>query len=118
MAGVGTYDGWTLHFGLIFYGLVRRRYSTAEGKAMAEDQFADGIDPKVASHLAESMDEAPGPETKRPSPPTAADGQQWPDGSGKHRHPKEHDVQRGRLGHEAAVNAVHRITPPDTPHSS
>lgn len=85
---------------------------------MAEHQFGDDIKPEVASHLAESMDEAPGPETKRPAPPTAADGKQWPDGSGKHRHPKEHDIQHGRPGHEAAVNAVHRITPPDTPHSS
>ncbi|MCB5272902.1 hypothetical protein BJG92_00414 [Arthrobacter sp. SO5] len=85
---------------------------------MAEHHFGEEIEPSVASHLAESMGEAPGPETTRPAPPTAAEGQQWPDGSGKHRHPKEHDVQHGRMGHEAAVNAVHRTGKPDIPHSS
>ena len=85
---------------------------------MAEHHAGDRIEPGVASHLAESMDDAPGPENIRPAPPTSSDGQQWPDGNGKHRHPKEHDVKHGRPGQGAAVNAVHRITPPDTPHSS
>jgi hypothetical protein len=85
---------------------------------MAEHHPVDGIEPEVASHLAETMDEAPGPEPAHHLPPPASEGQQWPDGSGKHRHPKEHDAKHGRPGQEAAVNAVHRTGKPDVPHSS
>ena len=85
---------------------------------MAEDHSGEELNPEVASHLAEAMDQAPGPEPVRHLPPPAPEGQQWPDGSGKHRHPKEHDIKPGRAGHEAAVNAVHRTGRPDMPHSS
>lgn len=85
---------------------------------MAEHHFGEEIEPEVASHLAESMDEAPGPEPVHHAPPAASEGQQWPDGNGKHRHPKEHDIKQGRMGHEAAVNAVHRTGRPEMPHSS
>jgi hypothetical protein len=85
---------------------------------MAEHHSGEEIKPEVASHLAESMDEAPGPEPVRHVPPPASQGQQWPDGSGKHRHPKEHDTKPGRAGQEAAVNAVHRTGRPEMPHSS
>lgn len=85
---------------------------------MAEHRFGDGIQPEVASHLAGSMSDVPGPEITRPAPPTAADGKQWPDGSGKRRHPKDNDTAHGRIGNEAAVAAVHRTARPDVPHSS
>lgn len=85
---------------------------------MAEHHHGGQIAAEVAGHLAESIDEAPGPETTRPAPPSPAEGQQWPDGMGKRRHPKERDIQHGRMGHEAAVNAVHRTGKPDIPHSS
>ena len=85
---------------------------------MADHHAGDGIEPEVASHLAESIDEVPGPEPVHHVPPPASEGHEWPDGMGKHRHPKEHEPKLGRAGHEAAANAVHRITPPDTPHSS
>jgi len=85
---------------------------------MAEQRFGDEIEPEVASHLAGSMGDAPGPETRRPAPPTAAAGKQWPDGYGKRRHPKDNDTAHGRMGHEAGVTAVHRTARPDVPHSS
>lgn len=85
---------------------------------MEEHRFEDEIEPEVASHLVESIDDAPGPEVKRPAPPTASEGKQWPDGSGKRRHPKDNDTAHGRIGHEAAVTAVHRTARPDVPHSS
>jgi hypothetical protein len=85
---------------------------------MAAHRFGQGIGPEVANSLAASMGEAPEPETVRPAPPVASGGQQWPDGYGKHRHPKQHDIQHGRMGQEAAVNAVHRTGRPDMPHSS
>jgi hypothetical protein len=85
---------------------------------MGEHHSKESIEPEVAGHLAESIDEVPGPESKRPEPPSPAEGQQWPDGSGKHRHPKEHDTKHGRAAQEAAVNAVHRTGKPDLPHSS
>lgn len=85
---------------------------------MAEDHSGGGISPEVASHLAAAMDQAPGPGPVRRLPPPATEGQRWPDGSGKHRHPKERDIRTGRAGHEAAVNAVHRTGRPEMPHSS
>jgi hypothetical protein len=85
---------------------------------MAEHRFGNGIEPGVASHLVGSMDDAPGPETKRPAPPTVSEGMQWPDSSGKRRHPRDSDAARGRAGHQAAAAAVHRTARPDVPHSS
>jgi hypothetical protein len=85
---------------------------------MAEQRFGEEIEPEVASHLAGSMSEAPGPEIKRPAPPSTAEGKHWPDGSGKRRHPKDTDAAHGRIGQEAAVTAVHRTARPDVPHSS
>jgi hypothetical protein len=85
---------------------------------MAEHRFGDEIEPELANHLMGSMGEAPGPEPKRPAPPTASGGTQWPDGSGKRRHPKDNDAARGRAGQEAAAAAVHRTARPDVRHSS
>lgn len=85
---------------------------------MAEHHSGEGINPEVASHLVAAMDQVPGPEPVHHLSPPASEGQRWPDGSGKHRHPKERDVRAGRAGHEAAVNAVHRTGRPEMPHSS
>ncbi|MCU1530812.1 MAG: hypothetical protein JWO49_383 [Arthrobacter sp.] len=85
---------------------------------MAEHQFGPRIGPELAGRLAESMDKAPDAGPPRPTPPAAPEGQHWPDGNGKHRHPKQHDLKHGRMGQEAAVNAVHRTGRPDMPHSS
>ncbi|WP_427173259.1 hypothetical protein [Arthrobacter sp. 92] len=85
---------------------------------MPEHQHRGNLEPEIVSHLAESMDEVPPPETHRPEIPAAGAGQQWPDGSGKHRHPKERATDHGRVGHEAAPVAVHRTGRPDMPHSS
>ena len=83
---------------------------------MADHQFGEEIEPEVASHLAQSMAEAPGPETLHHSPPSAAKGQQWPDGSGKHRHPKDRDAGGGRQGQQVAAGAIHRQSRPQLPH--
>ena len=48
--------------------------------------------------------------------PPAAQGQQWPDGSGKHRHPKDRDAARGRQGQQVAAGAIHRQSRPQMPH--
>ncbi|MFF2030991.1 hypothetical protein [Arthrobacter sp. NPDC058192] len=82
---------------------------------MAEHQFGGEVQPEVASHLAQSMAEAPGPELGRVLP-SAAQGQQWPDGSGKHRHPKDRDTARGRQGQQVAAAATHRQSRPQMPH--
>jgi hypothetical protein len=47
-----------------------------------------------------------------------AGGHQWPDGNGKHRHPKDRGSSRGRVGQGAAVTAIHRTSRPQMPHSS
>ncbi|MGO4121165.1 hypothetical protein [Arthrobacter sp. YAF16] len=83
---------------------------------MADHHSNEEIEPEVASHLAESMDEVPGPESKRPEPPSPADGHEWPDGSGKHRHPKDRDVVRGQQGQQVADAAIHRQSRPQIPH--
>ena len=83
---------------------------------MADHQFGEEIEPEVASHLAQSMDEAPGPATLHHAPPAAAKGQQWPDGSGKHRHPKDRDAGGGRPGQQVAAGAIHRQSRPQLPH--
>lgn len=81
---------------------------------MAEHQ--PPIEPEVAGHLVASMNEAPRAEGKRPEPPSAADGQTWPDGSGKHRHPKDHDRAHGQQGQQATDGPVHRQSRPQLPH--
>ena len=83
---------------------------------MADHQFGEEIEPEVASHLAQSMAEAPGPETLHHAPASAAEGQQWPDGSGKRRHPKDRDAGRGRQGQQVAASAIHRQSRPQMPH--
>ncbi|MEO5993549.1 MAG: hypothetical protein ABIP92_08395 [Arthrobacter sp.] len=83
---------------------------------MADHHSKDEIEPEVAGHLAESMDEVPGPESKRPEPQSPDDGHEWPDGSGKHRHPKDHDVVRGQQGQQVADAAIHRQSRPQVPH--
>ncbi|XAS67757.1 hypothetical protein V3C33_20505 [Micrococcaceae bacterium Sec5.7] len=86
---------------------------------MAEKHAGEQIGADVASRLAESMDTP-----QMPEPATIAvaaamtEGQEWPDGSGKHRHPKDNGTDHGRAGHEAAVTAVHRTRRPQMPHSS
>jgi hypothetical protein len=84
---------------------------------MAEKNPGGQLEPELASHLAESMDEVPAPETPEPASPVNG-GRQWPDGNGKRRHPKERGTSHGRMGHEAAVTAVHRTGRPQMPHSS
>ena len=83
---------------------------------MADHQFGEEIEPEVASHLAQSMAEAPGPETLHHAPPGPGQGQQWPDGSGKQRHPKDRDTARGRQGQQVAAGAMHRQSRPQLPH--
>jgi hypothetical protein len=85
---------------------------------MAEKHPGGEIEPEMASHLAESMDEVPAPDALVAAGPAAGGSQQWPDGNGKRRHPKERGIAHGRIGHEAAVTAVHRTGRPQMPHSS
>jgi hypothetical protein len=93
--------------------------SMQKGRTMAAKHVAQQIKSEVASHLVESMDTAP-----MPAPATVAmtlassQGQAWPDGSGKTRHPKERGTNHGRAGQQAAVTAVHRTGRPQMPHSS
>lgn len=86
---------------------------------MAEKVTGAKIQPEVAIHLAEAMDmpTAPGPATT-PVTKAMTGEQHWPDGNGNKRHPKEVNGMQGRLGHEAAVTAVHRTGRPQMPHSS
>ncbi|MDR6504906.1 hypothetical protein [Arthrobacter oryzae] len=84
---------------------------------MAEKNPGGRLEPELATHLAESMDEVPAPELTAPAG-LANGGRQWPDGNGKRRHPKERGTAHGRMGHEAAVTAVHRTGRPQMPHSS
>ncbi|MFJ4266385.1 hypothetical protein ACIPY1_07490 [Paenarthrobacter nicotinovorans] len=86
---------------------------------MTANHNAEGIDPEVASHLVEAMDMAPMPETTGMPLALGADqGNQWPDGNGKRRHPKDRDQAHGRMGQGAAVTAIHRTSRPQMPHSS
>lgn len=86
---------------------------------MTAKHEAENINPEVASHLVESMDMAPMPEPATIAMALGIDqGKQWPDGSGKRRHPKERDQAQGRMGQGAAVTAVHRTSRPQMPHSS
>lgn len=85
---------------------------------MAEKHPGGKIEPEIASHLVESMGEVPAPEAAPATGSVAGAGQQWPDGNGKRRHPKERGSAHGRPGHETAVTAVHRTGRPQMPHSS
>jgi len=86
---------------------------------MAEKQAGGNIEPEVAGHLAAAMDTPSMPDPATIAVTTAMAGErQWPDGNGKHRHPKERGTGHGRVGQEAAVTAVHRTGRPQMPHSS
>ena len=85
---------------------------------MGEDPRQFHIKPEVADHLAAAMDApvTPGPAATGAVPLAQQGG--WPDGAGKRRHPKDRAAGHGRMGHEAAVTAVHRTGRPQMPHSS
>lgn len=85
---------------------------------MGEESNQFHIKPEVADHLAAAMDApvAPGPAAVGGVPFAQQGG--WPDGLGKRRHPKDRASGHGRMGHEAAVTAVHRTGRPQMPHSS
>lgn len=86
---------------------------------MAEKHAGTKIEPEVADHIAAAMDTRamPGPATIAVTTAMAGE-KRWPDGNGKRRHPREHGSAPGRMGHEAAVTAVHRTSRPQMPHSS
>lgn len=86
---------------------------------MAEKHAGARISPEVANHLAAGMNaqSMPGPATIAVTAAMARE-QHWPDGNGKRRHPKERGIGHGRMGHEAAVTAVHRTRRPPMQHSS
>ncbi|MCO4252387.1 hypothetical protein [Pseudarthrobacter raffinosi] len=86
---------------------------------MAEKHAEARIEPEVADHLAAAMDTPSMPDPATLAVTAAMAGEHhWPDGNGKHRHPKEQGSDHGRAGHEAAVTAVHRTGRPQMPHSS
>ena len=86
---------------------------------MAVDRVPGQINPEIVSHLAQAMDSqlAPAPISLDPQPEIPQQ-RQWPDGSGKHKHPRDEGQSHGRAGQEAAVTAVHRTGRPQMPHSS
>jgi hypothetical protein len=88
-----------------------------------EDHMADKvrtshIKPELADHLAAAMNtpDLPGPAVAGATGMPQQNA--WPDGNGKRRHSKERGSGLGRMGHEAAVTAVHRTSRPQMPHSS
>jgi hypothetical protein len=86
---------------------------------MADKSKGHSIKPEVAAHLVEPMDRPPLPTPETIAVTAAmAGGHQWPDGNGKHRHPKDRGSSRGRVGQGAAVTAIHRTSRPQMPHSS
>jgi len=86
---------------------------------MAEQHAEARIEPEVADHLAAAMHTPSMPDPATIAVTTAMAGEQtWPDGYGKSRHPKDQGEGHGRMGHEAAVTAVHRTGRPQMPHSS
>jgi hypothetical protein len=89
-----------------------------EGK-MAKQNPGARIEPEVADHLAAAMHQQsmPGPATIAVTKAMTGE-QHWPDGNGKHRHPKERGAGHSQVGNEAAVTAVHRTGRPQLPHSS
>ncbi|MBT2515403.1 hypothetical protein [Arthrobacter sp. ISL-30] len=86
---------------------------------MAEYRVGGQIKPEIASHLVQAMgsQELPAPATLSVTP-DLQQGRQWPDGTGKHRHPPDRAQSHGRVGQQAAVTAVHRTSRPQMPHSS
>lgn len=83
---------------------------------MADHHSKEQLEPEVAQHLTESMDKVPGPEIKRPAPPSPTDGHPWPDGSRKHHHPKDRDSVHAQQGQQVADAAMHRQSRPQIPH--
>ncbi|CAM3146886.1 hypothetical protein PSET11_00385 [Arthrobacter ulcerisalmonis] len=85
---------------------------------MADENRTQDIAPEMADQLAAAMGApaAPGPAVAGTA--NQAPQNEWPDGNGKHRHPKDRGAGHGRMGHEAAVTAVHRTSRPQMPHSS
>lgn len=85
---------------------------------MADETRKPSIKPEVMDHLTAAMNN-PGLPGPAPTGPAGMPQQNsWPDGNGKRRHPKERGSGSGRMGHEAAVTAVHRTSRPQMPHSS
>lgn len=86
---------------------------------MADKSKRHSLKPEVAAHLIESMDRPPLPTPEAIAVAAAmATGHRWPDGNGKHRHPKDRGSNHGRMGQGAAVTAIHRTSRPQLPHSS
>jgi hypothetical protein len=86
---------------------------------MAKHNTGAKIEPEVADHLAAAMDQQSMPGPAAIAVTMAMSGEQhWPDGYGKHRHPKERGAGHSQVGAEAAVTAVHRTGRPQLPHSS
>jgi len=85
---------------------------------MADENRTQHLAPEVADHLTAAMDAsaAPGPAATGTAEMPGQNA--WPDGNGKKRHPKDRGSGHGRMGHEAAVTAVHRTSRPQMPHSS
>lgn len=86
---------------------------------MAKQNFGSSIEPEVVHHLAAAMEEHPTPGPESTAVTTALAGEQhWPDGNGKHRHPKDRGAGHSQVANEAAVTATHRTGRPQMPHSS
>ncbi|MFJ3958054.1 hypothetical protein [Arthrobacter sp. NPDC090010] len=87
---------------------------------MAEHESTPAaLDADTAARLAASMDggaAAPVAETTLPGAAGSGKGP-WPDGQGKHKHPREHLNNPGRSAKAAGANAVHRTSRPQMPHS-
>lgn len=83
-----------------------------------ETPHKNALAPEVEDHLTAAMNvpDMPGPAPVRFG--AAPQQNSWPDGNGKRRHPKDRAAGHGRMGHEAAVTAVHRTSRPQMPHSS
>lgn len=86
---------------------------------MAVKRIGEQIRPEIASHLMESMRTQVAPAPK-PLALTLGmpQGQHWPDGNSKQRHPKERALSHGRVGQQAPIPAMHRTSRPQVPHSS
>ncbi|MDP5226364.1 MULTISPECIES: hypothetical protein [Arthrobacter] len=87
---------------------------------MAEHESTPAaLDADTAARLAASMNgNSAAPAADAGTPTNGSSGQgPWPDGNGKHKHPREHADNPGRSAQAAAVNAVHRTSRPQMPHS-
>ena len=78
-------------------------YLQRKGRSMADHQFGEEIEPEVASHLAQSMAEAPGPETLHHAPAVGGRGtamagrqRQAPSPQGPRRRPRAAGPAGGR----------------------